>query len=215
MEENQHIEHLAEIRSLMEKSTRFISLSGLSGIMAGVYALAGAFIARDHIVNSESYQAFVEGYNGHYTDPNHSEIWFFVGLGIAVLILALGTGLILTLKKAKQNNQKLLDKVAVRMGVNMAIPLASGGVFCAVLLYNGYIGLVAPATLIFYGLSLINGSKYTLDAIRHLGLLELALGLIAAFDIGNGLFYWSIGFGVLHIVYGTAMWWKHERKKSA
>ena len=106
----------------------------------------------------------------------------------------------------------MLDKSALRMLINLAIPLAAGGAFCTILLYQGYIGMVAPATLIFYGLSLVNGSKYTLDTIRHLGIVEIIIGLVAAIDLGNGLFYWALGFGVMHIVYGTAMWWKYERK---
>ena len=39
---NEHLETLSEIRSLMERSSRFISLSGLSGVAAGVFALMGA-----------------------------------------------------------------------------------------------------------------------------------------------------------------------------
>jgi hypothetical protein len=95
--------------------------------------------------------------------------------------------------------------------INLAIPLAVGGIFCAILLYHGIVYLMAPAMLIFYGLALVNGSKYTLTDIRYLGLSEIVLGVFAAFFIGYGLLAWAIGFGVLHIVYGTLMYYKYER----
>lgn len=211
MKNENHFEHLAEIRSLMERSSRFISLSGLSGVLAGTYALIGAYIARIHLKNSEYYLDFIQGYHGQYTNPDFDELGFFVVLGLIVMALSLITGLILTRNRARKNNQKMLDKSALRMLINMAIPLGTGGLFCGILLLKGYIGMIAPCTLIFYGLALVNGSKYTLDAIRHLGIAEILIGLLAAFDLGNGLFYWAIGFGILHIVYGARMWWKYER----
>lgn len=211
MDNNKHFEQLAEIRSLMEKSSRFISLSGLSGILAGTYALIGAFIARKHIKNSENYLEFIEGYSSIYR-TDLTDYQFFITLGFGVMALSLITGFILTRRRARDVQQKIWDKAAWRMLINMAIPMAAGGLFCAILLHHGYIGMVAPATLLFYGLALLNGSKYTLDTIRHLGIAEIALGLIAAFDIGNGLFYWAAGFGALHILYGARMWWKFERK---
>ncbi len=215
MKDKNHLDQLAEIRSLMERSTRFISLSGWSGIMAGIYALIGSYIARTHIQNSEEYLSFIDGYSSYYDSANHiNELAFFVVLGGAVVTLSIITGVILTVNRAKKNNQTIWDKSAMRMLINMAIPLVAGGVFCAILMYHGYIGMVAPGTLLFYGLALLNGSKYTLDAIRHLGIAEIILGLIASFDIGNGLFYWAVGFGVLHILYGAFMWWKYEKSSS-
>ena len=72
-------------------------------------------------------------------------------------------------------------------------------------------GLVAPTTLLFYGLALYNAGKYTLDEIRYLGVSEIILGLLGCIFIGYGLMFWALGFGVLHIVYGFMMWWKYER----
>ncbi|MFT7591691.1 MAG: hypothetical protein ACI9UJ_001620 [bacterium] len=214
MEDKSHFEHLAEIRSLMERSSRFLSLSGLSGIMAGTYALIGAYIARMYIKNSETYIEFIEGYSTRYVAHSIAEFKVFILLGLAVVALSVTTGFLLTMRRAKKNNQTIWDKAALRMLVNMAIPLVAGGIFCTIMMYHGYIGMVAPGTLIFYGLSLIHGSKYTLDTIRHLGIIEVIIGLISAFDIGNGLFYWALGFGVLHIIYGTVMWWKYERESN-
>lgn len=80
-----------------------------------------------------------------------------------------------------------------------------------ILIYQGHIELAAPATLVFYGLALLNASKYTLSDIRYLGLLEIVTGLMATFFIEYGLLFWAFGFGLLHIVYGIFMYYKYEK----
>ena len=127
------------------------------------------------------------------------------------MVASIVVGLILTWRSAKKNGQTIWDATAKRMLINLMIPLVTGGFFCMILLMHGLIGLVAPVTLIFYGLALINGSKYTLDDIRYLGICEIILGLLASIFIGYGLLFWAIGFGVLHIVYGMLMYNKYER----
>lgn len=107
--------------------------------------------------------------------------------------------------------QGLWDASAKRLLVNLMIPLIAGGLFALALLFNGSVLMVPAATLVFYGLALLNASKYTLDEIRWLGLSEAALGVIAAFWPGAGLLFWALGFGVLHIFYGGLMYLRYER----
>jgi hypothetical protein len=64
---------------------------------------------------------------------------------------------------------------------------------------------------VFYGLALVNASKYTLTDIRYLGITEIILGILNIFFLRRGLYFWALGFGVLHIIYGLVMWWKYER----
>ena len=72
---------------------------------------------------------------------------------------------------------------------------------------------VSSACLIFYGIALVNASKYTLRDVKWLGVLQIVLGLINTQFIGYGLYFWTAGFGILHIVYGIIMWWKYERSQ--
>ena len=97
------------------------------------------------------------------------------------------------------------------MLVNLAIPLLTGGIFCIALIWHGKIGLIAPAMLIFYGLSLINASKYTIGDTRYLGYMEVVLGLISCFFIGYGLLFWAVGFGFFNIAYGLFMYYTLEK----
>lgn len=210
MENNQQqLEALNDIRQMMKQSTRFLSLSGLSGVLAGIYALIGAYFGHQLIHD------YVSNYSYRSGDKDIYFATMFRGFLIcaAVLSASIITAIILTKRKASKNGQKLFDPTAIRLLINMMIPLATGGIFCIALLLKGFTSLefVAPAMLIFYGLALVNASKYTLHDIRYLGCLEILLGLLASFWVNHGILFWAIGFGGLHIIYGAIMWFKYDR----
>lgn len=196
---------LKDIKELMERSSRFISLSGLSGVFAGVYALIGAWVATVYVLPAR------QEYDLPGNTENLERLPLIVMIAASVLILSIATAIFFTTKNARKKNQKIWDKRSQRMLSNLAVPLVTGGLFLLILLAQGTLYLIAPAMLIFYGLALINGSKYTLNDTRYLGYLEIILGLLATWFYGNGLLFWSIGFGVLHIIYGAVMYWKYER----
>lgn len=209
-ENTEHFEAIQDIRNMMKKSTRFLSLSGLSGVFAGIYALIGAYVAYLYCNHIYTHGQFTG--DGSVTFTQKDVYTNFILLALVILFLSIVTAYVFSNRKAKQNGQTLFDHTAIRVLINLAIPLVAGGIFCIALLYQGAIVYIAPAMLLFYGLALINASKYTYDDIRYFGICEVVLGLINAFNLGNGLIYWAIGFGVLHVVYGAAMWYKYERK---
>lgn len=209
---NKPIDQLAEIKSLMERSSKFISLSGLSGVSAGLIALAGAAFA-----------FFVLNYQDRYFEPDiyftdarnlifTSEIIKFIIAALVILVLAIGAAVFFTSRKAKKLGEKAWNSTSKRMLFNLFVPLFAGGCFCLALIYYGLVFLVAPAMLIFYGIALINAGKFTLKEIQYLGLLEILLGIIGLIFIGYGLILWSIGFGLLHIIYGIVMYYRYDRK---
>ena len=207
-EQNQHLDALQDIRKMMQRSSRFISLSGLSGIAAGVWALIGAYFAYDWIF--EYYQGYAD--RGYTNEGFHKLKWNLFLLAAAVIGLAVVSALYFTWRRAGKNKLPLWDHTSKQLVINTAIPLIAGGLFIIAMLQYSEWRFVAPACLVFYGLALVNGSKYTLSDIRYLGFLEIMLGLINTQFIGYGLYFWAIGFGVLHIIYGFAMWWKYERQ---
>ncbi len=207
-----HLQELAYIRSMMENSSRFISLSGLSGVAAGIVALIGASVVYLYLgISPFSTKKWYHTENLNYEKWGMDSSTFFVLVMAAVLGLAIVVGYFFSHRKAKKAGQKLLTKASLKLLNNFLIPLISGGIFCLILIRHGHFGLVAPAMLIFYGLALINGSKYTLEDIRYLGIAELFLGLLSAWFLGYGLLFWSIGFGVLHIIYGLRMYFKYDK----
>lgn len=202
MEASKYLNDIKEIKDIMNRSTQFFSLSGLSGILAGVYAIFGALYV-NHLINN------------HYDRYITLESLVFkkiVLTAFVTLLASLVTAYILTAKKAKKNNEKVWNTSSKRLLVNFAIPLVAGGIFALLLLRNGYYGLIAPITLLFYGLACFSASKYTLRDVRYLGITEIILGLVAVEFSGYGLWFWVLGFGVCHIVYGSMMYFKYDRK---
>lgn len=188
------------MRSLMERSTKFMSLSGLAGVMAGIYALTGAYIA---------YKVF-----SFTPDPGagrSNDLLKVIVLAIVVLILSIGTAVFLSWKKADKSGEKIWNATSRRLLINMAVPLMVGGLLVLILIAKGLIGFIAPFTLLFYGLALYNASKYTYEEVRSLGLIQIGLGLISAWFVEYGLLCWAVGFGLVHIVYGIYMHYRYER----
>lgn len=196
MTKEKYLEDLKDIKNIMDRSSRFISLSGLSGISAGVFALIGAYLAYQMVYYE---QAYVD-YRRAVLDME--SIFQLITIALGVIALTFTFGVYFTTRKAKKDKRPLWDRSTKLLLTNFLLPLATGGILCLILLLKGYIGFVAPFTLIFYGLALVNASKYTISQIKSLGILEIILGLIATHYIGYGLIFWSIGFGVLHIIYG-------------
>lgn len=210
----QPINQLNEIKNLMERSSRFISLSGLSGVFAGITALIGAAIAFFMLEYDLRYFEPDAFFGTHAKYLTYREMFFLLVLAAAILMVAVFFALIFTARKAKKQGLKVWNHTSKLLLINLAIPLIAGGAFCLILLYYRLIFLVASATLIFYGLALINAGKYTLSEIRWLGVSEVILGLIAAVVPGYGLFVWALGFGVFHIIYGLVMYYKYDHKSS-
>ena len=211
--QNQYTDTLKDIKQMMERSSRFISLSGLSGIAAGICALTGAWFAhlslQKHLVNLNIVDEV--SFNENYLRFRESITKDLLTIAAITLFSAILFAFLFTFLRSKKTETPLWGNTAKRLMVNVSIPLVAGGIYLLKMVDLGIIRLIAPGCLIFYGLALLNASKYTLKEIRYLGLSEIALGLINILFIGKGLFFWAFGFGVLHIVYGFVMWWKYER----
>ncbi|RPD49064.1 hypothetical protein [Paracnuella aquatica] len=204
-EQQEYIRDIAEMRSLMERSSKYMSLSGLSFIMAGIYALIGAYIA--HKAFRFNPGALTDGA----TYGSFANLPKIVFLAVAILILAVGTAIFLSVKKAGKRGERFWNASARRLLVNMAVPLGAGGILIFILMDKGLVALVAPLTLVFYGLSLYNASKFTYGEIRSLGIIQIVLGLVSSYFTGYGLLFWALGFGLVHLVYGVYMHYRYER----
>ncbi|HEV3224751.1 MAG TPA: hypothetical protein VGZ90_17850 [Puia sp.] len=201
----QSLETLHDIKRIMERSSRFISLSGWSGIAAGICALAGAGFARQRIIHY--YQSEYLQIPGAITKLKYDLILIATLTFIAAFTLAS----FFTFLKSRKEGVAIWGATARRLMWNTFLPLACGGFLIWHLIENDGFGMVAPTSLIFYGLALVNGSKYTMGEVRWLGYGEIILGIVNLWLPGRGIIFWSLGFGVLHIVYGFSMWWKYER----
>ncbi len=209
--QQEQLESLQEIRTLMERSSKFLSLSGLSGIFIGFFALSGIiafYIFLGITPDMPGYYHFATKDNG---EPNFAFYQFFLSDASIVLALSLLVGCIMAFRKAKMQQHSIWDSTAKRLLINIMIPLFTGGFYCLIQIYHRQIALLAPATLIFYGFALLNASKYTINDIRYLGVLNMVLGLLASLYLDYALIFWAMGFGILHIVYGITIYFKYEK----
>lgn len=221
---------LAEIRTIMERSSRFISLSGLSGVGAGVVALLGAGFGHWYLhtqfagpgaASPNPYETggstlgdssgFVQLMEGS-AEARLSTLPFLLGLALGIIVLAGLVAIYFTQRRSRSAGRSLWDPVVRRLFWSMAVPLVAGGLFCLKLYLHGAAGLVVPAMLLFYGLALLNASKYTLDEIKLLGLSEIAVGLVAMLLPNWAFLFFAIGFGLCHIGYGLLMYNRYERQ---
>ena len=201
----QHLQDLTEIRQLMERSTRFISLSGLSGISAGIFALIGAYLAYQRIAMEPNADFYL------HLSINSPITHFLIIDALLVLLFSLGFSIYFTVRNSNKKGVKIWDNTSKRLLINMAIPLVAGGLFCLIMLEKAP-QLIDAATLVFYGLALINASKFTFDNVKYLGYIQICLGLACGLvnQWQYGLFFWAFGFGICHIIYGILMYRQNE-----
>ena len=207
-QEHPALHTLKDIKQMMERSSRFISLSGLSGVAAGICAITGAWFAQQVISGNKP-----ESHD--YSSLTISNLIRYNLFTIALLTLgsAIITAFLFTNIKSKKNNIPIWSTTTKRLMWNFCLPLFAGGVFLLRMTELGYFGMIAPGCLLFYGIALVNASKYTLGEIRYLGYAEIILGLISCWFPELSLLFWTLGFGVLHIIYGAAMWWKYDVRR--
>jgi hypothetical protein len=202
-EQEQSLKALQDIRQMMERSNRFISLSGWSGISAGLCALAGAAIARYYI---GIYLLTRDTVSGLLLESQ------LMMVAAATFIAAFILAFLFTYIRSRKQGIPVWGAIAKRLLFNTAVPLLAGGMVAIRLLELQQYGMIAPLCLLFYGLALINGSKYTLGEVKYLGYSLLVLGIAGLWIPGYGLYFWALGFGLLHIIYGAVMWWKYEKR---
>lgn len=217
-ESNQHLEDLKSIRNIMERSSRFISLSGWSGVAAGVCALVGAYfgheVIRRSVLDKTSLRKQVDVLPGLMEEPLPLKDYMgsqLMQIAMLTLLAALVTSFLFTWMRNRKTGAPLWNPASRRLVISIAIPLAVGGLYLVKLMQAGAFGLIAPGCLLFYGLALVSASRFTLGEIKYLGYLQLITGSISLFFPGSGLYFWAFGFGILHIFYGIVMWWKYER----
>ena len=200
MENKEALNTLNDIKEMMERSSKFKAISGLSIVIVGILA--------------SLVSAYIYFFLGDYSINTPTKWRITTYITVSLLVLAFFIVFIMAYIKAKRHNLRFtLDATMRRLLLNFFIPLGAGGLLCIALLMQHRYGLVSSITLVFYGLALINSSHFSYPALRYLGYAELVLGLIDCFLVDYALLIWFIGFGVLHIVFGIIFMLRYERSK--
>lgn len=204
MDNQKYAEDIKEIRDIMNRTTRFISLSGLSGVSTGITALAGAWLSYQWVFKDRDYLVH------HAVEMESNLFTGLIFIALATLISAIVAAVFFTRRKAMKQNQRVFGIPSKQLLLNLSIPLVAGGFYCLLVLLKGYVGILPSLTLIFYGLALINGSKHTLTEIRNLGMIQILLGLLAYQFIDYSLLLWALGFGLIQMLYGFIIHMKYR-----
>lgn len=202
------LEQLALIKSMMERSTRFQHLSGLAGILAGILALINSYIAIVHyafLPDTPDYPFFLQ--------QSAVSEWDIILLALGTLLLAMTGSFILSTRNAKKQGEKLWTATTRNLLGYFLVPLLTGGVLMLILWEQGYIGLAAPLSLIFYGLALIHASHFSLSDIQYLGYIQLSIGVASILFMALSIYFWALGFGLVHICYGGYIYLRYERRE--
>ena len=207
------VQALEEIKQMMDRGSRFVSLSGWSGIAAGICALIAAWVADKKLdqygINKIDYSKSGYTNNGDFLQFQRD----LVILAVITFIAAFSLAFLFTWLRSRKTGVPVWGFTARKVIINVAVPMIVGALFILFIIDLGVYDLVAPACLLFYGLALINGSKYTVSEVRYLGYLQVLLGITSLWVTGYDLYFWAAGFGVLHILYGVMMWNKYERNE--
>lgn len=205
MEDKNYLNDLKDIKEMMSKSSQFISLSGLSGVLAGIYAFVGGWYANQSITEFET--------DSVYSIELVENLEFkLICIAFTIIGASILSGLILSNSKSKKIGVKLWNETSKRLVINFSIPLVTGGILIGILILREYYELIIPATLLFYGMACIHASKYTLGDVKYLGITITIIGLLSAYFHKYSIPLWMFGFGFCHIFYGGMMWFKYDRK---
>ena len=198
-------QELSEIKSMMERSKRFLSLSGIAGIPVGLTALAG--IAAINFTIHQSWNVWLLP-----ETLNLSTIQL-IWLGV-ITALMFGIAAIITwiLSHKKVPTQKLASPPSKKFLEALAIPIAFGTVACLLFAKNELYAYIPGLSLLMYGLGMIQAAQHSFQELKRLGLALAVLGLVAFLAPTYSLILWAMGFGGLHILYGIWMHQKYDRK---
>jgi len=202
MNNKNYLEDISQIKNLMAESSKFLVFTtGLSGLFSGLFAIAGItyiyFLAEGKV---NDIQELVTNYKSTIA------IVLVVTLAFSTLITFL-----LTKRNAKSNGQNPWNPIAKKMVFNFYSVGILGGIYVLILFFQEKYEFIVELMLIFYGMALLNGSKYTFDQVKFLAYIQIALGLICSLYPTHDFWFWIVGFGFVNLIYGGIMYFGYGK----
>lgn len=181
------MDNIRFIRETMERTTSFTAVPGYGGILMGATAIAAAYMAARQPLISD---------------------WLLIW--IAEAVLAFSIGLLSMWQKSKIAGQSLFSAPARKFAFGFIPPLLCGVVITLGLWRFAYFAAMVPAWMLLYGAAVVAGGANSVRVVPVMGWLFIVFGS-AAFVLPSG---WGnplmgISFGLLHIVFGAIIAWRH------
>jgi len=175
------MDNLQFIRETMERSAVFTSVPGYGGALMGATAVGAAIIAHSQPLITN---------------------WLIVWLVEAAL--AFSIGFFALWQKSKNSGESLASVPAKKFALAFAPPIVAGIILTALFYYRGFFEFLPCAWLTLYGTAVVTGGAYSVKIVPTVGWIFVALGAVAAFAPARaGNLLMALGFGVLHIVFGS------------
>lgn len=180
-------EDLRAIRTAMEGSSRFTSVSGVGEMAVGVTALLAAWLAAGRASSSA-----------------------WLGVWFAEAILAGGLSLVAAGWKARRTGGTLWSLPARRFALSLAPPLVAGAALTPVFYRAGLIDLLPGAWMLLYGTGVVTGGAFSVRTVPLTGVAFMLAGAVALALPGMGRDAWmALGFGGIHLVFGALLAARH------
>lgn len=199
MDKESALKDLYEINSIIDRSKRYTSISGVSIGIAGVFAIIGLFMAN----------GVLKGEFGNFTTSQRELVCMYI-FGL-VLVLSLLVMFILSSFKSVKSGEKIWNDKALKCLYSFFYPIATGGILSFLSYQNQQSDVVLSIQLIFYGLACIAGSPFSFKEFKWLGIGCLILGITSVVFPYYNLIFWGIGFGLFNIGYGLYIHFKYEK----
>lgn len=203
MDANRAADELKAIRELMERPVRYSTMSGLSGVLAGLASLAGVF--------ADLYVS------GRYADRPAEAVRINMGIWAGVFLAAFAAATVPTRLRERKRGMPFWSRIKKQILLTILPPFVGGVGLTAAIVCRWWIGdgpnmwgLIPAIWMLFYGLALWQVGLFSPAEIRVLAVAFLLAGLAAA-ALFHTYPYWAMGltFGGFHIVYGVVVWIRH------
>ncbi len=182
-------ENLRVIRQLMERSTKYSTFSGFSGILAGAASITGCLVTRSL----------------SQTDPAAFRVAFLVTWSL-VILFAIGADYLLTKRRAARVGKRVLSRLGKQMFLASAPGLGTGALLTLYFLRHNLLGDIYPVWMLCYGIAVCAVGLFSQREVSYLGAAFLLAGAATLlFCPTFGLPMMAVTFGAFHILYGIAV----------
>lgn len=214
MKEQEIKETLSDIRNMMERSQKVMFLNGTSGVLVSVWALLGAVMVSGILYGS------VWPLWGSTALPlreinSERFIWATFFFGCTFIASCITVWLMSKHRAERKGLEFKLDAGAKQLLRTFFTVMIIGGLFCLTPFGNGHWELVPGYMLAFYGLALvvISPMAFRISIIKYFGFIQITVGLAALILPQYGMMFWTIGFCILHFIWGIWFHFVFDRKE--
>lgn len=181
------MEDLQYIRRTMENSSSFTAVPGWGTVAMGATALIASVVA--------------------YQQHNFRN-WMVVWLLDAVVAFCVAMWTMR--RKARRAGIPMFSGPGRKFALSFFPPMLVAAILTAVLFRAGAVAAIPGMWLLLYGTSVVSGGSFSVRIVPAMGSCFLLLGAVALVTPATWALWWMVlGFGVLHIVFGTMIARRH------